>query len=109
MEAAVIIERTLPFWYAVIICGLFYSFITTWDGKTVRGFSVAIVVVSLTILLTDLRKEHDYASRNFNFNGVVYLELDEVKFNMPVLFDEICNTGVITGGYEDVENSIHSI
>lgn len=73
-------------------------------GNFLRTSVAIFLVFALLILFTDLRSEGKYLRENYSFNGVIHPEIEVVEITMPVIFVEICNTGVITGGYDEVRN-----
>lgn len=77
-------------------------------GHFFRPLTAIILVFALLILFTDLRTEELYRSK-LSFNGVITPTVETVETTMPVIFVEITEIGVITGGYEHEENTHHSI
>jgi hypothetical protein len=77
-------------------------------GHFFRPLTAIVLVFALLILFTDLRTEELLRSRS-SFNGVITPEIEYIETTMPVIFTEIVETGVITGGYEHEENTHHSI
>ena len=77
-------------------------------GHFFRPLTAIILVFALLILFTDLRSEELLRSK-LSFNGVITPTIEVVEITMPVIFVEIVESGVITGGYEHEENTHHSI
>lgn len=101
MDVAVIIERILPLYYTIIICGIILCLVLCLEGKVIKGIVIFTVLFYFSILITDLRTDFRTVRDNFEFSGVIFPTVEAIEITMPVFFEEICNTGVITGGYND--------
>jgi len=93
-----IIEQVIIPFYTILF--VFFAFVTV---EVVRGYFlrplvVFLAAIALLILFTDLRRSTEYTRMNFSFDGVIYPTIETIETTMPVIFVEIVETGVITGG-----------
>lgn len=94
-----------------VIFAVFFVFtaVEVIRGYFLRPLVVFFVAMALLILFTDLRREAEHFRSQVSFNGVITPEIEYIEVTMPVFFENVCNTGVITGGYEHEEDTHRSI
>jgi hypothetical protein len=105
MDVSVIIDNSLPLYFTLLICGTIFGSLLFLDGRKLRAIAIFAALFYLSILFTDLRTDIQLVRENFNFDGVIYPQIEGTIPTMPVFFVEVCNTGVITGGYENEVDS----
>ena len=93
----------IPF-YVILTVFFLYTAIEVLRGYFLRPLAVFIVAMALLILFTDLRREIKFTRTSFSFNGVIYPTVEADEITMPVVFTEVYETGVITGGYDEARN-----
>jgi len=81
-----------------------YAVVEALDGRLFKPVVALVIASALLILFTDLQWNEKLLRSQASFDGVIYPTIETVETTMPVIFVEIAETGVITGGYDEVRS-----
>jgi len=98
----------IPFFIIFFVIVSFAS-VSVVKGAIFKPVIALLMAFTLLILFTDLQSNEELLRKNYPFDGVIFPTIEVIEITMPVIFVEVVETGVITGGYEHEENTHHSI